>query len=280
MKREFIKLMAKGQKAPFPASMVAMCAAALVLLMALAACGGGAQQVSAAKFCTDASATFSTIQSLTSTGLAPPGKSALTSAAAQIRKLVDEAPAQIKADLVTEQTFLEKASINGIDAVDSATTNSETAAEGRLNAYATQNCGSGTVSTGTSPSTSTSASGQATGSLAAFCQDERTAASLVAAIDDTVKLGRTPSSTQIQQAVEATARLAAEAPADLVGRSVQTGAVVPLSAAPGLEADATKLSNDMASLAASGSTSNLDTTPVALDAASLDSDTSSGLTCS
>src|SRR5207248_9932858 len=123
--------------------------------------------------------------------------------------------------------------------------------------------------------TSTSASGQATGSVATFCQEEATATSDVGSLYDTVTEGRTPSSAQIQQAVVATARLAAEAPADLVGRDIKTGAVTPLSSAPSLEADATMLSNDMARLAAGGSISIRDASGVERDAAVLGADTSS-----
>jgi len=135
--------------------MVAISAAAVVAVL-LTGCGGGSSSgstaLSAAKFCTEAHATFAAIQSQTS-GFEPPSKSELTSAAAQVQKLVDEAPAQIKADLTTERTFLEKASINGIGSVDSATTNAKNAAVGRLNAYAAQHCRSGNGNAGTSAPT-------------------------------------------------------------------------------------------------------------------------------
>jgi len=118
---------------------------AAALALALAGCGGGGSKNSAAsvaKVCADAQAFFSTIQSRTSNNIAPLGKAELTSAAAQVRKLAGEAPAQIRADLSTEGAFLDKASKNGIDAVDAATTNAEGAAVGRLNAWGNQNCGS------------------------------------------------------------------------------------------------------------------------------------------
>jgi hypothetical protein len=127
---------------------VAVCAAAL----SLAACGGGSGSASngagggatsVAKFCTDATAMQTTLQSRVNGNLAPLGKSELTSLAAQIHQLASEAPAQIKADVTTMGDFFAKASVNGIDAVDSATTNAESAAEGRVSAWGTQNCGSG-----------------------------------------------------------------------------------------------------------------------------------------
>ena len=187
--------------------MVAMCAAAVVLI-ALAGCGGGGGgggATSVAKFCTDAGATFSTIQSLTSNNIAPPGKSELTSAAGQVQKLVDEAPAEVKADLTTERTFLEKASINGIDAVDSAATNAENAAVGRLNAWAAQKCGAGNGNAGASAPTT-----GATRSLTAFCADVGTVAGDAGVVHTTLQSGI--SASVFKQYVTAAQHLADEAP--------------------------------------------------------------------
>jgi hypothetical protein len=186
--------------------MVAMCAAALAL-MTLAGCGGGGgTKVSVAKFCTDARATFTTIQSLTSSNVAPPGKAELTSAAAQLQSLVGEAPAQVKADLTTERTFLQKASNNGIAAVDSATTNAENAAVGRLNAWATQNCGTGNGNAAASTPTT-----GATASLTTFCADVGTVAGDAGVVHATLQSGI--STSVFQQYVTAARHLAAEAPA-------------------------------------------------------------------
>jgi hypothetical protein len=158
-----------------------------------------------AKFCTDARATFATIQSLTSNNIAPPGKSELTSAAAQLQKLVDEAPAQVKADLTTERTFLEKASNNGIGSVDSATTNAENAAVTRLNAWAAQNCGTGNGNAAASTPTT-----GATRSLTAFCADVGAVAGDTGVVDVQLKSGISVS--VFQQYVAAAQHLADEAP--------------------------------------------------------------------
>jgi hypothetical protein len=116
--------------------MAALCAAALVLT--LAGCG-----TSVAQFCNDARAVRTTLTSRLSNNIAPLGKSELTSLATQLRKLADEAPDQIKADLTTLGDFFDKASINGIDTVDAATRNAANAAGTRYSAWANQNCGSG-----------------------------------------------------------------------------------------------------------------------------------------
>src|SRR5205823_192807 len=52
-----------------------------------------------------------------------------------VRKVEGEAPAEIKADLTKLAGFLDKASINGVDAVDSTTTNAAEAASSRIGTW-------------------------------------------------------------------------------------------------------------------------------------------------
>ncbi len=208
----------------------------------LSACGGGSGSDSAtgvsagsvAKFCNDANAANATLNSRLSNNIAPLGKSELTSLAAQLRTLAGEAPAQIKADLTTMGAFYDKASINGIDAVDSATTSAANAAGARFSAWGDQNCGSGSNSNNANPTSTASAGGD----LSAFCADRTNIMDAISSLVTGVLAGQQPSIQAIQQATQGAARLAAEAPASV-------------SPANGLEPTAlknaaTRLSNDMA----------------------------------
>jgi hypothetical protein len=181
----------------------------VALSVTLVACGGGGGgggvgASSVAKFCTDANATIATIKSRVSNNIAPLGKSELTSLAAQLRKLAGEAPAQIKADLTTMGAFFDKASTNGIGAVDSATTSAESAAENRVSVWGDANCGSGNGNAGASAPTG------ATRSLTAFCADVGAVAGDAGVVHVTLQSGI--SASVFQQYVTAAQHLAAEAP--------------------------------------------------------------------
>ena len=120
---------------------------AIVALVISTSGGSSGNKVSVAQFCTDANQAAAAVNSRTNSNLAPLGKSELTSLAAQLRKLAGEAPAQIpgqtKADLTTQAVWMEKASINGVDAIDSATTADAQAAGQRFATWQDENCGSG-----------------------------------------------------------------------------------------------------------------------------------------
>jgi len=248
-------LTTKGQRAPHRGFNVAVCSAAVALT--LAGCGGdsgGGGAKSAAKLCADGNAVMATLQSRVDSNLAPLGKSELTGLAAKLRKLAAEAPAQIKADLTTDAAYFEKASVNGIGAVDSAITTAAQAAGERLGTWGDQNCGSGSTSSGASPtsaaasSATTSApdavSASAAADVSAFCADRQAVLRAIASLAAHIKAGQTPSTQELQQDVTDTARLADEAPSDASIASVPRP----------LKNDATKLSNDVASLANGDST--------------------------
>ena len=240
-------LTTKGQRAPHRGFNVAVCSAAVALT--LAGCGGdsgGGGAKSAAKLCADGNAVMATLQSRVDSNLAPLGKSELTGLAAKLRKLAAEAPAQIKADLTTDAAYFEKASVNGIGAVGSAITTAAQAAGERLGTWGDQNCGSGSTSSGASPTSAaaSSATTSAPDAVSASAAADVSAFCAIASLAAHIKAGQTPSTQELQQDVTDTARLADEAPSDASIASVPRP----------LKNDATKLSNDVASLANGDST--------------------------
>jgi len=115
----------------------------VVLVVGLVGCGGGGGKGSAdpAKFCNDLRTVIVAIDSMGAGNIAPPGKSELTSLSSKMRALVNEAPAEVKADVSTMADFFQKASEHGLGSVDDATNAAGNAAGERLDTFASSKCG-------------------------------------------------------------------------------------------------------------------------------------------
>lgn len=121
---------------------VAVRVGAASLALALVGCGGGSGGggTSVAEFCSHVDALNDKLDFRAESNLAPLGKSELTSLAAEARKLADEAPAEVKADVKTFVVFLEEASSRGLGGVDAATEEAVSNASDRIVAFQDDKC--------------------------------------------------------------------------------------------------------------------------------------------